>query len=104
MVTMANVSLDNFIELFSSRLFIETDERILTESVVFIAVMSHFYDINDELGLQEWLSPVGTRLNPSGGRCAKRAFSPIPLTFHFFLSRDSLCKELIRRQTCFIVP
>ena len=37
-------------------MFIETDERILPGSVVFIAVMSQFYDNNDEFGLEEWLS------------------------------------------------
>jgi hypothetical protein len=65
-------------------LFIETDERILTEGVVFIAVMSHFYDINDELGLQEWLSPVWTRLNPSGEGWAKRCLFAYPLNIPLF--------------------
>jgi hypothetical protein len=33
--------------------FTETDERILPGSVVFIAVMSQFYDNNDECGLED---------------------------------------------------
>jgi hypothetical protein len=35
-------------------LFIKTQERILLGSVVFIAVMSQFYDNTDESGLGEW--------------------------------------------------
>jgi hypothetical protein len=51
-------------------LFIKIDARILLGSVVFIAVMSQFYDNNDEPGLEERLSIIGLDSSPPAKRAA----------------------------------
>jgi hypothetical protein len=55
-------------------LFIKIDERILPGSVVFIAVMSQFYDNNNEFGLEEGPSIIERYSSPTAKAAANVPF------------------------------